>query len=209
MAGVDKAVDTRWDHALRVAHETTGLTTTERVKEVTTLLGRELAMVGAATGAAAALPITGTGTAIATGVGELGWFTMRSADLILAIAAIHGYSQETIEQRRAWVLSILVFGDGAAGGFNRLAAELGRGLGTHGTRGLSAAGLRSINGALGRMVISKYGRRRGIVAAGTALPFGIGAAVGGTANYAMVRTLAHQADNFFSSLPPGLSVRRR
>jgi hypothetical protein len=209
VAAADRAAAGRWDHALAMAQSTVGASTEERVRQVTRRISTEMAAVGAATGAAAALPMTGTGTAVTTGVGELGWFTMRSADLILAIAAIHGHTQVSVEQRRAWVLSLLVFGDGAVGGFNRLASELGRGLGIQGApaRGVSLAGLRSINGSLARLMAAKYGRRRGVVAAGTALPFGIGAVVGGTANYAMVRTLAHQADRFFAELPPGLSLR--
>jgi hypothetical protein len=206
LAGVDKAVASRWEHAVRTAEATAGQRTKARIKQVTKAYGRELAMVGAATGAAAALPVTGTGTAIVSGIGEFGWFTMRAADLILAIAAIHGHTEESVEQRRAWVLSILVFGEGAAEGFNRLAAELGKGLGGRATRAIPAESLQVINRALGGNILTKYGKKRGVVALGTALPLGIGAAVGGSANYAMVRGIAHQADAFFAQLPPGLAA---
>ena len=54
---------------------------------------------------------------------------------------------------------------------------------------------------MSRALVRRYGTRRGLVAVGRALPTGIGAAIGGTANYVAVRTLARNADEFFSRLP--------
>ena len=39
------------------------------------------------------------------------------------------------------------------------------------------------------------------IALGTALPLGVGAMIGGTANYGAVKALARNADRFFSRLP--------
>jgi len=64
--------------------------------------------------------------------------------------------------------------------------------------------LRGINSSAGRTIVTKYGTKRGVVALGTALPFGIGAAAGGDANHAIVRLLARHADKFFKNLPPEL-----
>ena len=49
--------------------------------------------------------------------------------------------------------------------------------------------------------MKRYGTRRGAIALGTALPLGIGALVGGSANYLAVRALARHADEFFLRLP--------
>lgn len=46
-----------------------------------------------------------------------------------------------------------------------------------------------------------------MIALGRALPFGIGAVIGGTTNYAFARTIARQADEFFRLLPPGVEAR--
>ena len=63
------------------------------------------------------------------------------------------------------------------------------------------ATIRAINGVLSRMLLRRYGTRRGAIALGTALPLGLGAIVGGGANYIAVRNLARQADSFFAQLP--------
>jgi EcsC protein family len=203
LVAVDKAVEARWEPARRNAAATTG-TTAERVAQLRRTFARELATVGAATGGIAALPAAGTGTALATGVAEIGWFTARSADLILAIAAVHGHTEPSVEERRLWLLSVLAFGDEAATMVTRLAGEMGKGLGKKATAGISKETLRSINRAVGRTIVTKYGKKRGVIALGTALPFGIGAAIGGGANYALTRGIARNADSFFRALPQAI-----
>jgi hypothetical protein len=85
--------------------------------------------------------------------------------------------------------------------------ELGKGLGRRATERIPAETLRAVNQALGRTVVTKYGTKRGAVALGRALPFGIGAAIGGGANYAFARAIAGHADRFFRDLPPALQAR--
>lgn len=200
---VDKAIEARWEPARRNAAATAG-TAAERVAQLRRTFARELATVGAATGGVAALPAAGTGTALVTGFAEISWFTARSADLILAIAAVHGHTEPSVEERRLWILSILAFGDGAAATVTKLAGEMGKGLGKKATARISAETLRSINRAIGRTIFTKYGTKRGVIALGTAFPLGIGAAIGGSANYALTRALARHADSFFRVLPPTL-----
>jgi len=202
---VDKAVDVRWDQAKALASTTSG-PIDARIAQVRRAFARELAALGAAAGGAAALPGAGTATVVATTAADLGWFTMRSADLILTIAAIHGHTEASVEQRKAWVLSILAFGDGAASGFTKLSGELGKGLGGKLTQRIPASGLARINRVVGRTIVTKYGGKRGAIALGRALPFGIGAAIGGSANYASTLLIAKQADRFFSDLPPVLDA---
>jgi hypothetical protein len=202
---VDRAVDLRWEQARALAASTHG-TTQERIAQVRRPFARELSALGAVAGGAAAVPSTGTVTLLATTAADFGWFAMRSADLILTIAAIHGHTQATVEQRKAWVLSILAFGEGASSGFTKAAGEVGRGLGGRLTSRISMASLQRVNRAVGRTVVTKYGTKRGVIALGRALPLGIGALIGGTANYASVALLARQADRFFRDLPPALEA---
>lgn len=201
LAGVDRVVTNRWEQALRAADATTG-TRDQRVAQLKRNFARELGTVGAAAGAAAAVPMVGTAAAFATAATELSWFTLRSADLILAIAAVHGHTESSVEERRAWVLVILASGNSAATTFNKLAGEAGKGLGMRVTNQVPAAVLKKMNRALGRTVITKYGRHRGAIAIGRVLPLGIGAVIGGTGNYTLARAIAKQADSFFSQLPP-------
>src|SRR5665213_580759 len=201
LAAVDDAIERRWSHANEHAANIEGDSIDARVAKLARSFAQELGTVGAVTGASAAVPAFGTGVAISAGVTECGWFAVRSSELILTIAALHGHTQSTVEERRAWILSILVFGNGASEGFTKLAGEVGKGLGTKATTRIPISVLRGINSSAGRTIVTKYGTKRGVVALGTALPFGIGAAVGGGANYAIVQLLARHANKFFKTLP--------
>ncbi|HAP78118.1 MAG TPA: hypothetical protein DCR14_18790, partial [Acidimicrobiaceae bacterium] len=57
------------------------------------------------------------------------------------------------------------------------------------------------NRLLAQRIVRRYGASRGAVALGTALPLGVGAAFGGTANYVAVQRLARHADALFTRLP--------
>ena len=161
---------------------------------------RLAASAGVVSGAAAASPLVGTGATLAAGVAELAWFTARSGDLILTMAALHGRKQPTLDERRAWVLAVLIFGSSAREGFTSAAKQLGLELEQPNQR-IPLASLRAINGLLGNQLVRRYGTRRGAIAIGTALPLGIGAMIGGTANYGAVKALARNADRFFAKLP--------
>ncbi len=200
MAGIDKATERRWEAAVERAAQLPGSVRPQKVKALTGTFARELATVGAATGAAAASPAVGTTATLAAGMAELGWFTARSGDLILTMAALHGRGAPTLDERRAWVLAVLIFGSSAREGFTSAASQLGLELEQPNQR-VPLGTLRAINGLLGNKLLRRYGTRRGAIAIGTALPLGVGAVIGGTANYGAVKALARNADRFFSRLP--------
>ena len=201
LEAVDRAATTRWDAAVRRAAAAPGATAGERAAAVTRTFARELAVAGAASGGAAAVPGVGTATAMAATAADLWWFTLRIADLILTIAALHGHERASLEERRAWILSVLAFGEGSAAGFARMAGEVGQDLGGKAVGRIPAGALRAINRKLGRSVLTRFGTRRGVLTLGRVLPFGIGAAVGGSANYLSVQAIGRHADSFFRSLP--------
>ena len=210
MAGVEKASSARWDAAVTRAEALPGDVRPEKIKALSDSFARELGAIGAAAGVAAATPLVGTAGTLMAATAELGWFTARSGDLILTIAALHGRPTPTDDERKAWVLAVLIFGSTALQGFSNIANQMGANLGlpqmdnsqaNSKKANLSIATLRAVNGALSRMLIRRYGTRRGAIAFGTALPLGIGAMVGGGANYVAVRKLVKQADNFFAHLP--------
>jgi hypothetical protein len=200
MAGIDKATEARWEAAVERAVQLPGEVRPQKVKALTDMFARELATVGAATGAAAAAPAVGTGASLVAAVAELGWFTARSGDLILTMAALHGRKAPTLDERRAWVLAVLIFGSSAREGFTSAAKQFGLELEQPHTR-VPLATLRAINGLLGNKLLRRYGAKRGAIALGTALPLGVGAVIGGSANYSAVKLLAKNADRFFAKLP--------
>lgn len=190
----------RWTAAQRRAEAHADLAPDERVTAAIRSFATELGAVGATVGASAAAPGVGTGVGLAASFAEVGVTARRLADLILTIAAIRGMSSEDLEERKAWVLSVLAFGNSASAGFSRLAGEMGKGLGKKATAKVPSEVLRQINRTLGRTIITKYGTKRGAMAIGKLLPLGIGAAIGGSANYVLVRQVGRQADHFFKAI---------
>lgn len=199
-SGVDQVVMSRWDDALRRAAATSG-TQQQRVDQLVDSFSKELAALGAVTGASAAVPGVGTVAAFATAAADLGWFTLRAGDLILSVAAVHGHTEPSVEERRAWVLSILAFGNSASKMFTQLAGEAGKGMGARATARIPVEVLQRMNRRVGRTLVTKYGTRRGAIALGRALPLGIGAVIGGVGNYGLIRVIGGQADAFFTQHP--------
>lgn len=221
---VDRAVEARWDQALARAEAAEGETLDERLRSVSKAFSLELTTLGAATGAAAAAPGLGTAGAVSMLVAEVSWFGLRATDQIMTVGALYGRVDSTAEERRAWVLSVLAFGEQAAEEFANLLGEVDRSVTVRsGKVGAVLAGimqgdaatvdtLRRINSALAARVVAKYSSRKGIAALGKLLPFGIGAVIGGSANWVLSRALTAQSRRFFDGYhllvtpPPPRSV---
>lgn len=200
LEAVDRAVETRWSAAQTRARQFDG-SREERVDAVTAKIRRELGAAGAASGGTAAIPGVGLGTVATSFAVELGWSTIRLADLILTIAAIHGHDRADVDERRLWVLSILTYRDGAAGAVTKLAAELSGSPAERGARKLTHRTIRQMNSTLGAGVIAKYGSRRFVAALGRAVPFGVGAVLGYGMNTRAVTMTAKHAHSFFTDFP--------
>ena len=67
------------------------------------------------------------------------------------------------------MLAVLIYGGTAREGFINAVDGLGVSLGAGATH-LPVATLRAVNGVFGRHVVSRFGRRRGMVALSRALP---------------------------------------
>jgi hypothetical protein len=201
LEAIDDVSANRWEAAKRRADQLPGRIRPERIDALTRSFSRELGAAGAAAGAAAIAPAVGTGATLLTAVAELGWFTARAGDMILTIAAVHGRTDPSVEERRAWVLAVLIYGSTAKEGFNRAIGEATDGGAPAVHQRLPIATLQLANRLMSRSMLQKYGTRRGLIALGTALPIGIGAVFGGGANYRAIRKLARDADAFFARLP--------
>lgn len=201
LASIDEVSLHRWEVARQRAAETPGSIRPERIAALTASFSRELGAAGAAAGAAAVTPAVGTVATLAATTAELGWFTARAGDLILTIAAVHGMPEPTVDERRAWVLAVLIYGSSARDEFARVLNEASTGLAPTVGRRIPLTTLQTANRLMGRALVRRYGTRRGAIAIGRLLPIGVGAAIGGTANYLAIRSLARNADAFFARLP--------
>lgn len=123
---VDQAVTARWEPAQRRAAAFDGHEAGVSVREIRRTFRTELGVAGAAAGGAAAVPGS-VALGVAVGLAEIGWSTMRFTDMILTIAVVHGHDRASVEERRAWVLSVLAYGDAAAATFSKIAAETAKG----------------------------------------------------------------------------------
>jgi hypothetical protein len=131
------------------------------------------------------------------GLADIGWVTVRNADLIFTIAALHGHTEAEVEERTAWVLAVLVFGDAAAASYEALARELGKKAASVAT----SATMKKMNKAMAKKVFKSYGTKKGVLALGKALPFGVGAVFGGASSYTGLKALIKDADLFFRQIP--------
>ena len=198
---IDEVSSNRWEAATRRADALPDGIRPEKIKVLTDSFARELGAAGAAAGAAAVAPAVGTAATVLATTAELGWFTARAGDLILTIAATHGRPDPTVDERRAWVLAVLIYGSSAKDGFARALNEAAVGVAPVVNRRLSLTTLQTANRLMSRSLARRYGSRRALIAVGRALPIGIGAFIGGSANYVAIRTLARNADEFFARLP--------
>lgn len=197
---IDEVSEQRWEAAKERAAATPGDIRPDKIDALTRSFSRELGAAGAAAGAAAAAPGVGTMATLAATTAELGWFTARAGDLILTIAALHGRPDPTVDERRAWVLAVLIYGSSARDEFTSTINQASTGLDPV-SRRLPLTTLQTANRLMSRTLVRRYGTRRGLVALGRILPVGIGAAIGGSANFVAIRSLAQSADEFFARLP--------
>lgn len=196
LGAADRAASARWVPALRAAAATEG-SLEERLYEIERRYTRSLVGAGAAVGLGSAVPGAGVATFLGLSAAELAWTTTKSAELIMAVGAAHGLDDASLEERKNWILAVMVSGDGAAGQFAQLAGNAaGGGFG----KGISGRWFNRANRYLTRRFVTRYASSRLANAAGKALPFGIGAAVGGAANYAVARTVVRQARLLFAEI---------
>ena len=113
---IDDVSANRWDAAVERARALPGTIRPEKVQALTDQFARELGAAGAAAGVAAAAPAGGTMATLAATPAELAWFTARAGDLILTMAALHGHPNPSVDERRAWVLAVLIYGGSARDG---------------------------------------------------------------------------------------------
>lgn len=170
---------------------------------ITVLEKRYLATVtstGAAVGAAAAAPGVGTGLALALSGAETAVFLEATALFALGVAAVHGIQVEEVERRRTLVLAV-VLGDHGAMLVEKMAGLTGEHWGELLPKMIPMSSITAINKDLSHWFLTKYGRKRGVLAIGRITPFGIGAAVGGAGNCAFGRVVVNTSQRVFGPAP--------
>lgn len=211
---IDRVIENRYGPAVDVAHgfqRELGTTDPDQVAErIVRKYLREMATVGAVSGGTAALPGAGTASAAAISGVDLAFSVGKLCEMVLAIGVAYGHDMDSIDRRRAFVLSVLAAGNGAASGIDTAAGRLGAAGGAKVLAKIPEESLANVNAILGTRVVTKFAAEQGMIRLGKLVPFGIGAAVGGAGNALLVRSVAGAARMFFadpSTVAPKSGIR--
>lgn len=162
------------------------------------------ATAGGSVGAIAAVPVVGTGTALGISAIEAVGFLEASFFYIVARAELHGLPTDDLMRRQTLMMTILL----GKAGEEVLTKGIGR-TSNHWAKAVltrtPAKSLRAVNSVLGRNMITKYGTKQGVIVLGRVIPFGIGAAIGGTLGAVSARGVMAAADAAFGPPPEDFS----
>lgn len=140
--------------------------------------------MGAASGAAAAVPGVGQTAGLVLVLGEVPVFLDATVLFTLALAEIHGLDVHDIERRRTLVLAV-VLGDAGVGFIEKIAGRTGPHMARRIIKAVPMKSIRAVNKVMGKNFVTKYGTKQGILVLGRVVPFGIGAAIGAAGNAAI------------------------
>jgi hypothetical protein len=161
---------------------------------------------GAAVGASAVIPAVGVGTSIAlTGVETVG-FLEASALFAQSVAEIHGIPVTDPERARALVMT-MVLGSAGTDLVKQFAAQAAGGKGRSVywgemvTQSMPKAVFAPVADAVQRHFVKRLAVTQGTSAVGRAIPFGIGAVVGGAGNHLLGRQIVKSSREAFGPAP--------
>lgn len=160
-----------------------------------------VAVIGGGAGGLAALPGIGTAASLTAAGTEISLFVETTALYVLARALVQGEQLPDPAARRLLVLAVLA-GEGTQG---LVRGVLSRSGGQWGRR-LSGINRRALERSLARRLLTGFGSRQGALALGRALPFGVGAAIGGAGNAALARGVVSRADQTFGPAPQAWTI---
>jgi hypothetical protein len=162
---------------------------------------------GAAVGGTAAVPGVGTITSLGLSAVATVGFLEATAFYAASVAELHGIHLEDPDRARTTVMAIMLGEEGAALLSSLTGHALGPGAGPQAAWG--AAINRSVSGPAARLIQRQIQdrffkwvlRRQAGAMLGRALPFGVGAVVGGAGNLAMGRAVIRATRTAFGPAP--------
>jgi len=162
---------------------------------------------GAAVGAAAVLPAVGTGISLALSAAETAGFLETSALFAQSVTEVHGIAVDDPERARTLVMAMML---GTAGS-DLVKQFAGQALGGGKTRpkfwgevvtkSLPQAALGQIADRVQRAFVRRFAVTQGASVIGRAIPFGIGAVIGGTGNHLLGRKVVTSSRTAFPPPP--------
>jgi hypothetical protein len=167
---------------------------------------------GAAVGATAVVPGIGTGVTLALSGVETAAFLEATALFAQSVAEVHGLHVENPDRARALVMTLMMGREGVDLVKQFAARATGTGVSRDAywgeiiTSGLPKAVMGQVVDRLRRLFIKQFAVRGGAGIIGRAIPFGIGAAIGGVGNHVLGRRVLQHARLAFGAAPALLPV---
>jgi hypothetical protein len=162
---------------------------------------------GALVGASAAIPAVGIVASIALSSVETAAFLEASALFAQSVTEVHGIAVEDPERARTLVMTMILGGAGTEL-VEQLAGEVvGAGptrtsfWGELVTKSLPKSAIGKIAGRVRTYFVKRFATREGANIVGRAIPFGIGAVIGGTGNHLLGRRVVQSARTAFGAPP--------
>ncbi|WP_200919281.1 hypothetical protein [Curtobacterium sp. Leaf261] len=162
---------------------------------------------GAAVGASAVIPGVGFATSLGlTGVETIG-FLETSALFAQSVTEVHGIAVTDPDRARTLVMAMILGAPGTSL-VKQLAAQAGGGPGRSAfwgemvTSSIPRSAMSGITSKLRDTFIKRFAARQGASVLGRAVPFGIGAVIGGIGNHALGRKIIDASRTAFGP-PPG------
>lgn len=166
---------------------------------------RDVTLGGGAVGASAFIPGIGTVTSVGLSALAVGGYLERTAIFAQAVAELNGVEIKNDESSRAMVMAIMLGEDGSVLMNTMLAQSTGASSITKKwgmMMGKKDDGkLFSVERTLRNMFIKRFLTRQSGALLGRALPFGIGAVVGGGANLALGKKVIQATHEAFGDAP--------
>lgn len=161
---------------------------------------RVVSAAGGAVGAAASVPVGGTGVALGLTAGDIAAFFVASGAFSLAVASVHGIEVQDADRRRTLLLTTVLGEEGA----KELSEALQTGSSATATTLLTrlpTSTIHAVNGTLTRRLLRRQVARRGALVFGRLVPFGIGAWIGVKGARSLGRTVIDGARATFGPPP--------
>jgi len=167
---------------------------------------------GAAVGASAVIPGVGVGISLALSTAETAGFLETSALYAQSVTEVHGIAVNDPDRARTLVMAMML-GTGGSDLVRQLAAQVtGAGPSRTGfwgdivTKNLPKAAVGQVADRLKHVFVRRFVTGHGTSILGRAIPFGIGAVIGGTGNHILGRRVVSSSRQAFGPPPVGFPL---
>lgn len=166
---------------------------------------RDITAIGGVTGASAFVPGVGTVTSMSLSALAVGGYLERTALYAQAVAELHGVHVHDPETARSMVMAIML-GEEGSQLMNTVLLQTGKAGGVSNKWGMllgnsSSGKMFSVERTIRNMFIRRFLTRQTGALLGRALPFGVGAVVGGGANLTLGKDVVRNTRRAFGDAP--------